>query len=540
MTVTKRLRLGEILTRAGIITEEQLHLALDRQQLSREPIGEILVQLGFVSTGQLTSALELQYGVRSVSLAAAASLDLVRLLPASEIRRLRAVPVGIGQLTVAMVDPANVTALEDLKARFKGVSIQPVVVPDGEFEEFLAILDDSPVPSASVEKNVTRHAPVSPEQALLESALERRASEIVLEAHETLTRVKLRIDGRWQEDRPLANGDRLHLDERLRLLAGIRADALDEPQSGSFRFLYRGRQVRGSYHGLPGLHGSIATVRLYDPERYGQATLAGLISSPEIAGTLSRLLDLAGGLVLFTGPAHPVKTAILYACLRYLAGQGRAVISLESNLELDVAEIGQIQTGQVRGTTAREWLSAALDQAVDAIAVWDLDEPATAREALRAALGGRLLLGGWNTVEPSLADASATWELLPTALARGLAGFVDVRTVRALCPHCRVSRPIPSDVHPLVLQYSANAHLAEPVGCPECDGTGYRDQVGVVEVVPLDAEARQLAAAGASHEALVRRAESQGVMTLPHHAAFLVASGQTSWAEVAALGIFEG
>lgn len=536
MTVTKRLRLGEILTRAGIITEEQLLLALDQQKLSREPIGEILVQLGFVSTGQLTSALELQYGVRSVSLASAASLDLVRLLPASEIRRLRAVPVGIGQLTVAMVDPANVTALEDLKARFKGVAIQPVVVPDSEFEEFMAILDNSPVPA---EDKVPEHGPASPGLDFLETALERRASEIVLAAHETLTRVKLRIDGRWQEAPPLASADRLRLDERLRFLTGLRPDAVDEPQSGSFRFFYRGRPVRGSYHGLPGLHGPIATVRLYDPERYGQATLEGLISDPKIVGTLARLLDLSGGLVLFSGPAHPVKTALLYACLRYLAGHGRTVISLESNLELDVAEIGQIQTGPARGATAPELLSAALDQAVDAIAVWDLDDAATAQQALRAALGGRLLLGRWNTVEPSLADASATWKLLPAALARGLAGIVNVRTVRALCPHCRVSRPIPPDVHPLVLQYSANAHLAEPSGCPECAGTGYRDQIGVVEVVPVDAEARQLVAAGTSHEALVRRAESQGLMTLPHHAAFLVASGRTSWAEVAALGIFE-
>lgn len=151
MSSAKRLRLGEILTRAGVITDDQLQVALAKQQLTREPIGEILVGLGFVTSGQIGSALELQYGARSVSLSSSLNLDFARLLPVSEIRKLRAVPVGIGQVSVAVVDPSSLSTLEELKARFKGASVQPVVVTEREFAELMAKLGSDESPASGVE-----------------------------------------------------------------------------------------------------------------------------------------------------------------------------------------------------------------------------------------------------------------------------------------------------------------------------------------------------------------------------------------------------
>ncbi|MBM3270114.1 MAG: Flp pilus assembly complex ATPase component TadA [Candidatus Sericytochromatia bacterium] len=539
----KRLRLGEILTRAGVISDAQLQVALAKQQITREPIGEILIGLGYVTSDQIRNALELQYGVKAITLSTALNLDLVKLLPEAVIRRLRVVPVAIGQLTLAMVDPANMAAVEEVKNRFKGVNIQPVVITESEFKDFMANLpasDDAMEGAAEVSIDDASAAQLV--HVLLSNALARGATEILLEPEEFETRIRMRIDGYLVSEPAVPGRISSLLINRLRVLCDLgQAQALTA-QAGSFHFPFEGRKIKATFHSLPVKHGQLVTVRFFDPVRLGATTLAGLIGLAPVAERLAQLLMRPSGLILVNGPQHPVKTGLLYASLKQAAEMGRGVVSLEPVIEHELEGISQIHAGSdLEGALSLPVaLKTVLDHGHDVLAVWDLADPDSARRLVRAALGGRLVIASWNTTERFLEEALETWGLPARTIANALAGIVNVRAVRALCTACRRDVQPPGDTHPLVLRYNDSGRVHVPgEGCERCGYRGFRGQVGVFEVFPLDRPLRNLIAAGIDKARLDTLAEEEGFVPLANYAAWLVGQGIVTWNDVAASGIFD-
>lgn len=540
----KRLRLGEILTRAGVISDAQLQVALAKQQLTREPIGEILISLGYVTSDQIRNALELQYGVKAITLSTSLNLDLVKLLPESAIKRLRVVPVAIGQLTLAMVDPANMAAVEEVKSRFKGINIQPVVITESEFKDFLANLpsteedmeniDDLSIDDASAAQLV---------HILLANALARGATELMMEPEEFETRIRFRIDGVLTGEPAVPSRISSLIGSRLRLLADLQQTPPLVPQSSSFYFPYEGRKLKVTFNSLPVRHGQMVTLRFFDPVQLGATATADLVHHRYVHQTLQQLLMRQSGLILVNGPQHPLKTALLYACLKHAAGEGRGVISLEPVVEYELDGISQVQVGSSdleAGLGAGQALKTVLDHGHDVIALWDLADAEQARRLVKAALGGRMVLASWNTTERFLEEALEGWGLPSRTIANSLAGIVNVRAVRALCGECRLSIQPPEDTHPLVLRYNDSGRLwVTGPGCDACGQRGFRGQVGVFEVFPFSREMRNLVATSAKKARLDALAEEENLMPMAHYAAWLVAQGYTPWEEALQVGIFE-
>jgi type IV pilus assembly protein PilB len=250
----KRLWLGEILIKAGLINDEQLGIGLNKQKQTREPIGEILIKLGFVTEDQIRHALELQYGVKSISLKGKIPLEIVRLLPESLIRQHLILPVGISHMTIAMVDPTNFMALDDVRLRLKGVYIEPVVVSESEFHEYLKQLpkaeaarmamptqeakpESRPVPVPSMDEN----NPATAATNLLNNAIRRHASEVIVEPQEAETIVRYRVDGFFQKE-TLSAKMAQPLVSRFKVQADINPGQV--PQSGSFVYNYEGRNIK--------------------------------------------------------------------------------------------------------------------------------------------------------------------------------------------------------------------------------------------------------------------------------------------------------
>lgn len=540
----KRLRLGEILTRAGVISDAQLQVALAKQQLTREPIGEILISLGYVTSEQIRNALELQYGVKAITLSTSLNMDLVRLLPESVIRRLRVVPVAIGQLTLAMVDPANMQAIEEVKSRFKGVNVQPVVITESEFKDFLANLPSEGTDIENLDElSIDDASAAQLVHILLSNALTRGATEIMLEPEEFETRIRFRIDGVLTSEPAVPSRISSLISSRLRLLCDLPPTPPLVPQASSFYFPFEGRRLKVTYHCLPVRHGQMITLRFFDPVQLGGTMTADLIRHPHVHQTLEHLLMRPSGLILVNGPVHPLKTAMLYACLKHAAGQGRGVISLEPVVEYELEGISQVQVGTSdleAGLGAGQALKTVLDHGHDVIALWDLADAEQARRVVKAALAGRMILAGWNTTERFLEEALEGWNLPARTIANALAGIVNVRAVRSLCSQCRVSIQPPEDTHPLILRYNESGRLwMAGAGCEACGHRGYRGQVGVFEVFPFSREMRNLVASGARKARLDALAEHEGLVPMAHYAAWLVAQGYTDWDEAAQGGFFD-
>jgi type II secretory ATPase GspE/PulE/Tfp pilus assembly ATPase PilB-like protein len=539
----KRLRLGEILTRAGVISEAQLQVALAKQQLTREPIGEILISLGYVTSEQIRNALELQYGVKSITLSSSVNLDLVKLLPEAVIKRLRVVPVAIGQLTLAMVDPANMAAVEEVKSRFKGINVQPVVITETEFREFLANLstEDQDIDNLD-ELSIDDASAAQLVHILLTHALSRGATELMLEPEEFETRIRVRIDGYLAAEPAVPTRISGLISSRLRVLCDMSPTPPLVPQNGSFHFPYEGRKLKVTLHSLPVKYGQLITLRFFDPVRLGATSLEDLIRHPSVRGSLEQLLLRQSGLVVINGPHHPLKTALIYACLRFAAQQGRGVVSLEPIIEHELEAISQLQVG-AEGESAMSVGSAlktVLDHGHDIVAVWDCGDPDIARRLVRAALGGRMVVASWNTTERFLEEALESWGLPTRTVANALAGIVNVRALRALCRNCRREVQPPEDTHPLVLRYNDSGRLAVPgEGCETCGYRAYRGQVGSFEVFPLSRELRALVANGAPKASFDVVAQAEGLLPLADYAAWLVGQGEVYWQEASQGGIFD-
>ncbi len=540
----KRLRLGEILTRAGAISEAQLQVALAKQQLTREPIGEILISLGYVTSEQIRNALELQYGVKAITLSTSLNLDLVKLLPESSIKRLRVIPVAIGQITLAMVDPANMAAIEEVKSRFKGVNVQPVVITESEFKDFLANLPSSEGELENIDElSIDDASAAQLVHILLANALARGATEIMLEPEEFETRIRFRIDGLLTGEPAVPSRISSLIASRLRLLCDLTPTPPLVPQSSSFYFPYEGRKLKVTFNSLPVRHGQMVTMRFFDPVQLGATAISDLVHHRYVHQTLEQLLLRPSGLILVNGPQHPLKTAMLYACLKYAAAQGRGVISLEPVVEYELDGISQVQVGSSdleAGLAAGQALKTVLDHGHDVIALWDLADSEQARRLVKAALGGRMVIASWNTTERFLEEALEGWGLPSRTIANSLAGIVNVRAVRALCAVCRRSIQPPEETHPLVLRYNDSGRLwTTGDGCESCGHRGYRGQVGVFEVFPLSREMRNLVAGGARKARLDALAENESHVPMAHYAAWLVAQGYTSWDEAALGGYFD-
>jgi MSHA biogenesis protein MshE len=508
----KKIRIGELLVKGGIITEEQLQIALDIQKSRGRKMGQMLIELGFVDENRLLEFLAEQLQVPWVDLRKLElSEDIVSKLPETHARRFRALVIEDSgkALTVAMADPSDIFAVDEL-SRILRCPVQPAVVRESDLlaaidrlyrrteeishlaEELGDELSESEVDLGAfgIEEDATDAPVVRLLHSLFEDAVQMKASDIHIEPDEDVIRLRQRIDGVLHEHVMKETRIASALVLRLKLMSGLDISEKRLPQDGRFNVKVKGRNIDVRISTMPIQCGESVVMRLLD-QSGEQLSLDQLGLPAPLLEELRRSARRPHGLILVTGPTGSGKTTTLYGVLRELNDAEKKVITVEEPVEYRLPRINQVQVNPKIDLTFATVLRAALRQDPDILMVGEMRDQETTEIALRAAMTGHLVLSTLHTNDAvasglRLIDMGAEGYLVAAALRT----IVAQRLVRRICSRCREPHE-PTDPERLWLTEVVGPKEAQHSfqrgrGCTDCNGTGYSGRIGVYELLQLD------------------------------------------------------
>ena len=566
-------RLGELLIKENSITPAQLEQALELQRKQGGRLGTSLVKLGFLSEEEITATLSRQCGIPSVNLASLeVDPSLIRLVPMETALKYQVLPLSrVGSsLTLAMADPSNVSIMDDIKL-MTGFSIEPVVSSEAslekairkhygsaeeqerrkEIEELASFIGEGQTGNVEVEPEdkfplgpgASEKADEAPANKLanyiLTDAVERRASDIHLESCEKEFRLRYRIDGVLQGDRPPPAGLRDATISRLKKMAKIDPAEKHLPQEGraTVRMLREGKKNEVDFRVsvLPTAFGEKIVLRFFDKENL-RFDMASLGFEPDALEKFQRAICKPYGMVLVTGPAGSGKTSTLYSSISQLNRPDVNILTAEDPVEFQLPGITQVQVREQVGLNFAVALRAFLRQDPDVIMVGELRDSETTEIAIKAALTGYLVLSTLPTSDaPSAISRLLDMGIEPFLVATSVHLICAQRLTRRICPQCKVE----DTVRPQVLldagfapEEAATVKVYRGAGCAACNNKGYKGRVGLYEVLDVTDELRELILAGASALDLRKKAIDQGMMTLRRSGLLKVAAGITALEEV--------
>ena len=548
-------RLGERLVDAGIISADQLKIALIEQERSRKPLGETLVALGFVTEETFREALSETLGARSVQLhGIVADRAAMALVPKDLARRHQLFPVSFdaehSALHVATADPNDVIAVDQLRVELAGRA-EPVFhfAAAGEIQRAIelyygyelsidGILQE--IETGSVDVNTLTaeqareysHPVVRLVDALLTDAVLRGASDIHFEPEAQFVRIRYRIDGVLRQVRALHRRYWPAILVRLKILSGMNIAESRTPQDGRISLVLAAREIDFRAAAHPTIHGENFVVRILDRKR-GLMRLEQLGLEPEPLATLKLMLARPEGLMLITGPTGSGKTTTLYSVLGHKNSEQVNIMTLEDPVEYSLPLVRQTSIAQTVKLSFAEGVRSLMRQDPDIVLVGEIRDQDTAEMALRAAMTGHQV---FSTLHANSA-LRAIPRLLnlgvrPEILAGNLVGIVAQRLVRTLCGECRVPGE-PDEVEARLLGIAPDATVYRAFGCEACSYTGYRGRAALIEIVRWNAELDELLAARASLGELYRAVRAQGFVDLAENALRRVRSGTTTLEEAA-------
>lgn len=583
--------IGELLVDNGLITPEELKLVQQERMKTGEPISLILSRLGLANENHLKNALEVQFGVSYVSLAkttpTAQALDL---LPEKLIRQHQVVPLfqEENRLTVAMVNPNNLLAMDDIKYRLRGMQIKPVVCTEDDFQHFmetiyarrqeevqqagdaladqtfieaevdLSTLDvmfetDDGVNDLDLAKQAQDAPIVHLANQILAKAIKRGCSDIHVEPQEKSVTVRYRLDGVLFIDRNLPRAILAALVSRYKIMADLDIAERRLPQDGRIRVRFSGKDIDFRVSTMPSKHGEKVVMRILDKS----ATTLGLDKLITESETLSVIRDMVGrpyGIIFVTGPTGSGKTTTLYSALAERNTPAVNIVTAEDPIEYEMAGITQVQVLREKGLDFARILRSFLRQDPDIMLVGETRDRETAKIAVEAALTGHLVLTTLHTNDaPGAVTRLAEMEVDPYLVASATIGVIAQRLVRRICSDCKESyTPERSTLEYLGLLDKGQERMVEsavqyfcvnlddsntPVfwrgkGCDNCNNTGYKDRIGVYEVMRMNDEIRELAARGSTTAMIRFAAKQSGMVPLKDYSLRLVGQGFTTTEEV--------
>ncbi|MBI4259535.1 MAG: Flp pilus assembly complex ATPase component TadA [Actinobacteria bacterium] len=550
----KTKQLGQILVEAELITHDQLQHALEEQQRTPKSLGRILIDLGLIREVDLVRALAEQVGLEFVDLSEY-PIDAVAttMIPESVARRYRALPVAVqdGKLVVAMSDPANVYALDDIRT-ITGRDVVPVVATAGDVDQ--AIRKYSTI-DGSVEQLATEAASQAgdldveaPDAAvedapivklvtlLLTQAVGDRASDVHIEPSERDVRIRFRVDGVLHEVMRSPKNIQAGLVSRLKVMADINIAEKRVPQDGRVSLRVGGKNLDLRVATLPTVYGEKVVIRILDK--------SAVLLKLEDLGFLDdsyKKFELSFrkpyGMIMVTGPTGSGKSTSLYATLNILNVADRNIITVEDPVEYRLAGANQVQVNNKAGLTFASALRSILRADPDIILIGEVRDRETAMIAVESALTGHMVLTSLHTNDAPSAITRLTEMGVETYLvASALDCVVAQRLARQLCDHCKEAY-VP-DQHDLAeagfpeFQWQEILQLYRPVGCTRCAKTGYRGRIGLFEVMPVTEEIERLTVDRASSERIRQTAIEQSMLTLRQDGLEKARRGLTSIEEV--------
>ncbi len=496
-------RLGEILLERGLISEEQLKIALEIQKATGKLLGEVLVELGFIERGAISSLLSSDLGIKYISSIKDIRSDsqAISLVPQDFARRYKLVPLSIegDVLTVLMANPFDVVAVDELK-QLTEKDVNTIMAPEDEIEKAIDIwysetesfeeLVERAITNAVDEVNIEESPVVKLVDIVIINAIKKRATDIHIGCEKNAVIVRYRIDGIlhvWNIlPKVLANA----MISRIKVMSNLDISETRIPQDGRIQYIFAGRNIDLRVSTYPTYYGENIVMRILDKTK--------LISKIDFLGysehqlkVYRELLKMNNGIVLVTGPTGSGKTTSLYAALLEINSTRINIMTVEDPIEYELPFVKQSQINPRAGFSFAFALRAILRQDPDVIMVGEIRDEETLDVALHAALTGHLVLSTLHT-NSSIAAISRLIFMgtSPYILASGLKGVVAQRLVRVICPNCK-ERYEPSNEEKELLKNLIGTlphsfTLYKGRGCEKCMGTGYLGRTALSEVFKID------------------------------------------------------
>jgi len=534
--------IGERLLGAGLITPVQLELAECELKRRGGALTKVLVDLNLVAAEKVAEFIARESRTRYVDLSRTPlTEEVAQLIPCDVSRRLKALPVSLQDdtLTVAMADPTNVVAMDQL-AMITGHRIESVAATERDLLNAIDRLQlRGPTIQESIDKIIAeeghekdREAAAAPEieaapyddapiihlvNQVLQRAVNRRASDIHFEPEEKLLRIRTRIDGVLHPDVLLPKSLQSAVAARMKILGDLDVTECRVPQDGRASIQVSRRKINLRISSLPTQFGESIVVRILDTGSQVNR-LAHLGLTPEFEARLRAAIEAPYGVVIVTGPTGSGKTTTLYSVLNEINQPDLSIFTLEDPVEMPLAGIRQTQIREEVGLTFSAALRSLLRQDPDVILVGETRDTETATLMIRAALTGHLVFSTLHTNDapgaiPRLIDMGVEPYLLPSSLVAVLAQ----RLVRRLCPDCR--QPIADPEAELAkLNLTPPAGLEPKLwkagGCDRCHGSGFRGRQAVFEIMTLDERFHAPIIRRAAHSDFVRLARESGMLSM--------------------------
>ncbi len=548
--------LGEIIVRQGWVTPDQVKEALNSQQRNGAPLGRILVNMQALTEEQLAMALAVQWNLPFTNLPEReVDGEAARLVPSYIARRHGVVPVrrAGNRLVVAIADPANVVAIDDIRL-VTGLDVDLVIASpvdiarvhgmvyggQADIEEILRgsveaeTVRDAPAEEASVEhlRAMVEDAPiVRAVNQILAQAVLAEASDIHIEPHAHEVKVRFRVDGILQDFMAPPKAAQAALISRIKILANMDIAERRLPQDGHIHLRTQNKDLDLRVSTLPTVLGEKVVLRILDQSRT-RLTLPQLGFAADLLTAWESLITKPYGLILVTGPTGSGKTTTLYTSLARINTPERNIVSVEDPVEYQIPRVNQVQVNPKVGLTFASGLRTILRQDPDVILIGEIRDRETAEIAIQASMTGHLVLSTVHTNDaPSATTRLVDMGVEPFLIASSLIGVLAQRLVRVVCGRCKEAYPAPGDV---VRHLGLPESGATPVqlyrgrGCDACRKTGYRGRLGVFELMTMNEGLRQLVLGGQSADRLREAAQAAGMRTLRQHGIERVLDGSTT------------
>src|SRR3954452_6029602 len=588
-------RIGELLLKEKRITPEQLQEALNYQKTNGGKLGYNLVKLGFVKDEEITALLSKQYGVPSINLTQF-EIDpaIVKLIPAETAQKYQIVPLSRSgaTLTIAMTDPTNVFAMDDIKF-MTGYNVEPVVASETAVSEAIhryfplapasapvqkkekkiaapqqeanlnnaatldmvtraleesATIDDDDVELleeieqidvSSLEKQGGEAPVIRLVNLMLMSAIQKGASDIHIEPYEKEFRVRFRIDGILYNVMAPPMKFRDAITSRIKIMAKLDIAEKRLPQDGriKIRFADNGqtKEIDFRVSCLPTLFGEKIVMRLLDKDKL-MLDMTKLGFEPTSLKKLESAIAKPWGLVLVTGPTGSGKTNTLYSSIAKINTTETNIMTAEDPVEFNLVGVNQVQVRENIGLNFAAALRSFLRQDPNIILVGEIRDFETAEIAVKAALTGHLVLSTLHTNDaPSTISRLMNMGIEPFLVATAVHLICAQRLVRRICSNCKEPNPQAPEALMSAGFTEEDANDVTPMkgaGCDKCNTTGYKGRVGLYEVMAIGEELKELILVGASGTELRRKAVEEGMLTLRMSGLRKVKEGLTSLEEV--------
>lgn len=551
-----QLPIGQLLVSKGVISEDQLRIAVQEQNKHHQPIGSLLVRLGFLSEATIRDVLSENLGKESVDLTTVIiDSASIALIPKDVARRYQLLPLSVDtvnkHLILAIADPDNILALDQVRALLRGeyklttqvASESDIVRAIDQYYGFELSIDgilheiepgDMEYQTLNQGVNEFSQPVVRLIDALFTEAVQQGASDIHFEPESSFLRIRYRVDGVLRQVRSLHKSFWPAMVVRMKVMSGMNIAETRAPQDGRMSLRLSGRPIDFRVASHPTTHGENLVLRILDRQK-GIVGINQIGLDDEALNTLKLIIAKPEGIILVTGPTGSGKTTTLYSVLNHVNTESVNIMTLEDPVEYPIPLIRQSSVNEAAKLDFANGIRSMMRQDPDIILVGEIRDHPTAEMAFRAAMTGHQVYSTLHTNSaigaiPRLLDIG----ILPDIMAGNIIGIIAQRLVRVLCPHCKYSyHPDLTERKLLGIHPDEEFTLYRAAGCDLCFHQGYKGRLAIMELLKMDSDLDDLVSRRASTRDLKQAAKEKGFRPLAADGLQRVLQGITSLSEVA-------